>query len=285
MIGDALLQLGRYGEAFAVFDRMVARKPSLNSYSRVAYARELSGDRAGAIEVARVAVDAAGSGRSEQAAFARTQLGNLLLPARPAEAAVLYREALRLRPSHAPALVGLGAAEEAGGRLTSALSLYRRALALAPSPDFAIALGDVLIRLDRRAAAERAYERARELERNFAAHGGFNALETAMLDLNLDRNLRDALRRARVGYAARPSIEGEHVLAWALYKNGFCAEARRHSSRSLRLGTPDADGLYHRSLIERCLGNDAAARRVEKRLRTIEPTYFDAPPSDFRLRR
>jgi TRAP-type transport system periplasmic protein len=34
-------------------------------------------------------------------------------------------------------------------------------------------------------------------------------------------------------------VEGDHVLAWALYKNGLCAEARPVSLRSLRLGTLD----------------------------------------------
>lgn len=285
VIGDALLELGRYPEAFATFDRMVARKPSVSSYSRVAYARELRGDLAGAVDAMRLAVDAAGSGRTESAAFARTQLGNLILATRPAEAAQLYRDALRLRPEYAPALIGLGGVEEARGRLATARGLYRRALDAAPSPDAAVALGDVLAQLGNEPAAERAYERAHELEEDFGAHGGFNALETAMLDLDLDRNLPDALRRARIGHAARPSVEGEHVLAWALYKNGRCAEARRHSIRHLRLGTPDTDGLYHRILIERCVGNDAAAKRFEQRLSAIEPTYFDAPPSDFRLRR
>ena len=283
VIGDGLLELGRYPEAFAAFDRMVARRPSVSSYARVAYARELIGDTAGAIEAMRLAVGAAGSGANEPAAFARTQLGNLLLPSRPALAASLYREALRLRPDYAAALIGLGHTEEARGRLQSALAFYRRSLDAAPSPDAAVSLGGVLKVLGRDTAAERAYGRAHQLEADFAAHGGFNVLETAMLDLDLDRNLRDALRRARIGHAARPSVEGEHVLAWALYKNGRCAEARRHSIRHLRLGTPDTDGLYHRVLIERCLGNKAAAERFAQRLRTIETGYFASPPSAFRL--
>ncbi len=45
--GDALVELGRYDEAFAAFDRMVSLRPGLASYARVAYARELTGDRRG----------------------------------------------------------------------------------------------------------------------------------------------------------------------------------------------------------------------------------------------
>jgi tetratricopeptide (TPR) repeat protein len=283
VIGDALLELGRYRGAFAAFDRMVTLKPSVSSYARVAYARELRGDTAGAIEAMSLAVDAAGTGTSEAAAFARTQLANLILPRRPAAAEPIYRQALLLRPRYAPALIGLGRAEEAQGKRRRALQLYRRALAAMPSADAAVALGDVLLRLGRHAQAERAYGRAQALERDFARHGGRNDLETAMLDLNRDRNLRDALRRARIGRARRPSIEGEHVLAWALYKNGRCEEARRHSIRHLRLGTPDSDGLYHRVLIERCLGNERAVARFLDRLRRVEPSYLQSPPSAFRV--
>jgi hypothetical protein len=117
----------------------------------------------------------------------------------------------------------------------------------------------------------------------FAAKGGDNRLETAEFDLDHDRNLRSALARARRGRAARPSVEGDHVLAWALYKNGLCAEAQRVSLRSLRLGTLDIDGLYHHSLIEECLGNDGAAATYLRRIERLDPAYLDAPPSPARL--
>jgi len=283
IIGDAQLELGRYPAAFATFDRLAQIKPNVSAYARVAYSREILGDTSGAIEAMTLAADSAGSGAGEQPAWSRAQLGNLYLPRRPRQAARVYTEALTLRPGYAPALLGMGHTEEARGRLRSALALYRRSLLAVPSPDAAVAIGDVLRRLGRPAEAERAYARAHELEREFEANGGHNDLETAMLDLDLDRNLQNALVRARRGHAERPSIEGEHVLAWALYKNGRCAEARVHSVKHLRLGTPDADGIYHRVLIERCLGNEAAAASFLARLRTVEPGYLSAPPSAFRL--
>ena len=45
VIGDAEIELGRYPQAFAAFERMVSLRPSLGSYARIAYARELTGDR------------------------------------------------------------------------------------------------------------------------------------------------------------------------------------------------------------------------------------------------
>jgi tetratricopeptide (TPR) repeat protein len=63
------------------------------------------------------------------------------------------------------------------------------------------------------------------------------------------------------------------VLAWALYRNGRCTEARTYSVRALRLGTRDALKLFHRGMIERCLGRPAEARTFFARALAVNP-YF-----------
>jgi tetratricopeptide (TPR) repeat protein len=282
LIGDANLELGRYREAFAAFDRMARLRPSANVYARISYARELTGDLRGALTAMELAVDSAGVG--EPAAWTRTLTGNLLLSQRkPAEAKVRFREALAFVPGYPGALSGLARIRAANGDLEGARALYARAASAAPVPEFAASLGDVLARLGRPAEAERAWKRVDEQERLFAANGGRNLLETAEFDLNHDRNFRSALERARRGRVERPSVEGDHVLAWALYKNNRCAEARTVSLRSFRLGTLDVDGFYHHSLIERCLGNGSAAGEYLARVKTLQPRYLDAAPSPRRL--
>lgn len=61
--GDALLELGRYSQAFQAFQKMVDLKPNLSSYARVSYARELTGDLPGAITAMRLALDASAGDR------------------------------------------------------------------------------------------------------------------------------------------------------------------------------------------------------------------------------
>jgi tetratricopeptide (TPR) repeat protein len=279
LIGDAQLELGRYPQAFAAFERMARLKPSSSAYTRVSYARELLGDLDGAILVMELAVDAS-IGVAEASAWTRTLLANLLLSQqRTGEAEPRYREALAFVPGYPAALAGLGDIRAAQGDHAGAAVLYRRAAAQAPVPEFSAALGDLLERLGRRAEAERAWKRAERSERLFAANGGRNLLETAEFDLDHDRNVRSALDRARRGRAERPSVEGDHVLAWALYKNDRCAEARAVSIRSLRLGTLDVDGLYHHSLIEACLGNREAAELYRSKVRRLDPGYAAEAPS------
>ncbi|MDF2752884.1 MAG: hypothetical protein K0S82_1267, partial [Gaiellaceae bacterium] len=79
LLGDALLELGRYREAFAAFDRLAALKPSAGAYARIAYARELRGDLDGALDAMELAIDSAAAG--EPSALMRTLAANLLVAA------------------------------------------------------------------------------------------------------------------------------------------------------------------------------------------------------------
>ena len=74
VIGDALVELGRYEEAFAAFDRMVSLRPSLASYARVAYARELTGDLVGALGAMQLARESAAGGARAHGLVARRAL-------------------------------------------------------------------------------------------------------------------------------------------------------------------------------------------------------------------
>jgi tetratricopeptide (TPR) repeat protein len=105
------------------------------------------------------------------------------------------------------------------------------------------------------------------------ANGVRTELETALFDLDHGRNVADALTRARDAYRERKSIEGDDVLAWALYKNGRCREALEHSRRALRLGTRDALKIFHRGMIELCLHRPSDGRVSLSRALRINPHF------------
>lgn len=283
IVGDALVELGRHDDGFAAYDRVALREPGPAAYARVAQARRLLGDAAGAMEALRLTVQAYGHA-GEPAAWARVQLGNVHLDAgRLDEAEALYREALAVRPGDAPALAGLADAAATRGENGRAVALYRRALAAAARPEYAAALGDALLAQGRREEAERAYARALRLEARLAAHGVRTELDRALFLLDRDRELTRALDLARVGYRLQPGVEGSHILAWALYKNRRCEEARSYSERALRLAPTDQDALYHRALIERCLGNAPQSAAFVRRLRALNPLYFRSAASAAQL--
>jgi tetratricopeptide (TPR) repeat protein len=273
--GDALVELGRYRAAFAAVDRMAALKPSLAAYARVAYARELLGRPRAAIAAMSRAVEA-GSATAENAAWTQVELGNLYFGVgKPVQAARRYRLALARFPGYHRALAALARAEAALGRHERAIALYRQALAAVPQPEYAAALGDVLTAAHQRADARKAYGLVRVMQRLLKANGVRTELETAVFDLDHGRDLAGAgaLSRARQVYAERPSIDAADTLAWALYRNGRCRAALPFSNHALRLGTKDALKLFHRGMIERCLGRQQAAR-ADLRLALAVNPYF-----------
>ncbi|HEY7004439.1 MAG TPA: tetratricopeptide repeat protein [Gaiellaceae bacterium] len=286
VLGDALVELGRYRQAFARFDEMVSRKPTLAAYARISYARELLGHPAAAIAAMKRAVEA-GAGTAEPAAWALVQLGNLYFDTgRLVPAARSYREALVRFPGYVHAQAGLGRVDAARGRYGAAAERYRGAVAKLPLPQYEAALGDVL-RLDGRPeAALRAYAVVDATERLLRANAVRTELETALFDLDHGRSVADALSRAREAYRERKSIEGEDVLAWALYQNGRCGQALAHSRRALRLGTLDALKIFHHGMIQLCLGDEAAGLANLRRALGINP-YFSliyAPVAEKELR-
>ena len=273
ILGDANVETGRYRAAFAAFDRMAATKPSAAAYARVSYARELLGRTDAAIAAMKLAV-AAAVGTAEPAAWSLVELGNLYFNSgrlRPAERA--YREALARFPGYHRAQAALARVTAARGQTDEAVALFRRALEAVPLPEYAARLGETLAAAGRDADAAEAYELVDVIQRLFEANGARTELETALVDLDRGVNLADALSRAEEAYDERRSIEAEDVLAWGLYRNGRCDEALSHSRRALRLGTRDALKLFHRGMIERCLGRADASRDIFREALRVNP-YF-----------
>jgi hypothetical protein len=119
-------------------------------------------------------------------------------------------------------------------------------------------LGDLLHAAGRKRDARAQYDLVRVIQRVQAANGVNSDLETALYRTDHGIRLGETLALARLAHVRRPSVAGDDVLAWALARNGLCNRALASSKRALRLGTQDALKLFHRGMIERCLGNRAA---------------------------
>jgi tetratricopeptide (TPR) repeat protein len=273
IVGDALLELGRYPQAFRAFDRMARVAPGLPAYARISYARELLGRPQAAIGVMRDAVDASRL-QHEPFAWTSTQLGKLYWSIGRLEASRLqYRRALAVFPGYVFALDALAQVEAARGHYARAIALERRAVDRTPLPQFVSALGD-LYRVDGRPVmARRQYALMTAIARLLRANGVKTDLELALFRVDHGIQLRGVLALARSARRDRPSIDGDDLMAWALARTGHCGEARSYSRRALRLGTRDAPKYFHRAMIERCLGRPAAARAWFRRALALNPHF------------
>jgi tetratricopeptide (TPR) repeat protein len=160
------------------------------------------------------------------------------------------------------ALDGLARVVAARGDVDAAIALQARAVDAMPLPQLLIQLGDLYRSAGRGRAARDQYATVAAIERLQRANGVATDLESAAFAADHGRPSVALARRAR---AARPSVDGDDVLAWTLARAGLCGEALTWSRRSLRLGSVDALKLFHRAWIESCLGDRHESRRWARR--------------------
>ncbi|MEA2398591.1 MAG: hypothetical protein QOK25_2147 [Thermoleophilaceae bacterium] len=272
VIVDAQVELGRYGDAARTLQRMVDEKPSLASYSRVSYFRELHGDLGGALAAMRLAV-AAGGDAPENAAYVQSLLGDLRFQSGQVRAASLaYRHALFQFPGYPPALAGLARVDAAGGHLPRAIARMRALVLRLPLPQYVIALGEDEL------AAGRAGPAARDLalvgaERRLLAAAGVNTdAEIALYEAD-HGSPRRALALARRAFAAAPSVRSADALGWALTASGQPSRGLAYARRALRLGSRDPMFLYHAGMAASAAGEAGAARGYLARALSLNPRF------------
>jgi len=273
VIGDALVELGRYRGAFAAFGRMVALRPSLASYARVSYARELTGDRHGALAAMRLAYEAAG-GQPEPSAWTLVEIAKLQLNlGRPSAAERDVRAALDVEPGYPAAQAELALVEAARGRLRLAVEQAERAAQAVPTMQAVSQLAALLDRTGRHRAASRQRALVVAIERLLNASGVKVDLESAVYDADYGVAPRATVALARRARAERPSIYGDDALAWALARAEKCDEALPLARRALRLGTQDPLLYFHLGYAEGCSGNRAAMRTWYARALSVNPEF------------
>ena len=279
LVGDAQIELGRYPEAVATFQRMVDLRPDLDSYARVSYARELHGHVPGAIDAMRRAAEAGATGQ-EGTSWARVQLGHLHLNSGASgaldAAEAEYRRAETETPGYLHALAGLGRVAAARGDWARAIEHYERATATVPLPEYVGALGDVYAAAGQPDAAADAYALVRVQARLQAASGINTDLELALFAADHPEPGGDpwqVVAQARAALAERPNIYAHDALAWTLFRAGDYDAAWEESRAALRLGTRDPLLHFHAGAIAKARGDREGARRHFGEALAINPHF------------
>jgi tetratricopeptide (TPR) repeat protein len=245
--GDALLELGRYEEAFDAFDAVMARRPDAAAYARVAYARELQGDLDGAVRLMGMAAESTSPHDVEARAWTFAQIGHLHLQQHKLQDAEReFNRAEFTFPGHPYASAGRIRLHIARGEYRQALRLVEQ---IAETPESRAMAGDLQAYLGDRAAAEQSYQRAESLERDGWKYEQPQPAALARFLAERQRDIPTAVSLAEQAAGERQDIHTLDALAWAYFRAGRFEDAAAAIRRATRTGTVDPRIRCHEAAI------------------------------------
>lgn len=258
VVGDALLELGRYDDAFASYQKMADLAPGLGSYARVSYALELQGDVDGARRSLELALGDAFNPASR--AFADTALGDLAWNTGDVdEAQRRYEAAAAAAPELVTAQAGLARVAAARGDLDGSTSRWQQVVQRSPLPEYVAELGYLHAARGQTAQAQAQFDLV-GVQRQLADAAGVNGdLELALFSADLGTDLDQGLAAAEDEWKRRKSILVADALAWQLHAHGRHADALAMADKALALGTRSALFHFHRGMIRQATGDEAGA--------------------------
>jgi tetratricopeptide (TPR) repeat protein len=245
MLADAHAELGNYKEAEEATQWLLnIGRSSVPGLTRAAHLRELFGDLEGALELMNTAFHRISPREAEERAWVLTHAAHLhLLAGRPQSAGPMLEEALRLFPNYHYALAKLAKVRALEGRHADAAELFRRRYDAAPHPEN---LYDLAAALDKAGRKQEAREAFAEFEKK--ARAEMKSWDNSNRELifyyaNYSNRPDEALKVAQLEAGRRQDVYTLDAYAWALFKNGKHAEARRQINRALAVGVKDPEVL------------------------------------------
>jgi len=276
ILGDALLEVGKYDEARDAYQKMMQLENSLYSRSRLAGLKSIHGDSTGSIAELEKAIAAGKATQqpAESVAWAQWQLGtDYLTLGNLAKAEAYYRQSLQSYPNYYRAQAGMAQVRGAQKRYDEAIDHYQKAIAVLPMPDYVAALGDLYSKIGKPALARQQYELVEYIGRLNAINQVLYNRELAYFYADHDIKLSESLELARRELDYRKDIYAYDLLAWSLYKNDKAEEARDAIKEALKLGTQDAKLFFHAGMIYHRLGDNEKAREFLSRAMATNPQF------------
>ena len=270
---DANVELGNYEEAVAMSDKMQQLKPSLESYSRASYLREIYGNYPSSIEAMKLAVQAGLPG-SEPQCWSKNTLGHLYeTTGQLAKAEQQYEGILQMRPSYAFAFAGEARVYKARKEYDKALMTLEKAAKIMPEFSFHEQMAEIYDLQGQSEKAKTKYAEVVKMLDDDARSGHSVDLELCKLYTKTGQ-LDSALVYGQKEYEKRPkNIDVNHALAWVYFKKNDLKNAQQHMEVALRTGSKDPELLQQAGAIELALGNASASNKLVAAARKTNPDF------------
>ncbi len=259
-LGDASMDLGEYARAGEAYRKMLALRPDLASYNRVAWFHFVTGDSENAIRLMQAAVGA-GNPKPENVAWCLADLGGIYWKTgKVNDAIAAYRRALAVYPNYYPAWAGLGRIASAMNQVHDAIEDFRKAQDTVPMPEYAQALQDLYTRAKAMRLAKQQSDLIDAIEVTMRASGEKTNRNVALLYADQNRKLDRARELVENEIKVRPDVYTQDALAWVLFRQGELAAAWEASEKARALGTPEPAFHFHAGMIADAQGKKELAR-------------------------
>ena len=215
---------------------MQGMKPSLESYSRASYLREIYGDYPGAIEAMELAVKAGLPG-SEAYCWSKKTLGYLYeQTGKMDKAEKVYKGILVERPSYAFALEGLARVEKSRKNYDAALKYLNDAAAIMPEFSFHEEMGDIYALQGDAEKSKTKYAEVLEMLKEDAASGHIVYLDLSKIYIKSNM-LDSAMVYGVKEYDSRPNnIDVNRNMAEIYFIKRDVVKAKEHLIVANRTG-------------------------------------------------
>ena len=252
---DANVELGFYKEAIAMSDKMQALKPSLESYSRASYLREIYGDFKGSISAMKLAVEAGMPG-SEPFCWSKKTLAHLYESTGELDKAQQqYDDILAVRPSYAFAYGGQARILKEKKQYDKALELLDKAVKIIPEFSFHEEMAEIYDLQGNHEKALDKYEEVALMLDEDAKSGHAVDLELCKLYTKAGK-IDLATKHGLIEYKKRPrNIDVNHAMAVIAFKSNDFKKAKEYISVAMSTGSKDPELLMDAGKIDRSLAN------------------------------
>jgi tetratricopeptide (TPR) repeat protein len=270
---DANVELGNYEEAVKMSDKMQQLKPSLESYSRASYLREIYGDFKGSIAAMKLAVQAGLPG-SEPFCWSKNTLGQLYqTTGMMKEAGQQYDDILVVRPSYAFAERGQAQVLKDAKQYDKALAILEKAAKIMPEFSFHEEMADIYTLQGDKEKATKKYEEVVEMLDQDAKSG--HAVDLELCKLYTKTGQYDlALKHGLIEYKNRPkNIDVNHALAWVYFNQKDYKKAQEHVMVAMRTGSQNPELLQEAAKIELALGNNTEGNKLIAQAKKANPKF------------
>lgn len=268
---DANVELGNYEEAVAVSDKMQALKPSLESYSRASYLREIYGNYPSSIEAMKLAVQAGLPG-SEPYCWSKNTLAHLyVVTGQLDKAENEFKEILAIRPSYAFALGGQAKVQTLRKEYDKALATLDKASAIMPEFSFHEQMAEIYTLQGNKEKAVGKYAEVVKMLDEDAQSGHTVDLELCKLYTKTGQ-LDSAAYYGQKEFAKRPkNIDVNHALATVAFQKNDLKKAQEYIETAMRTGNKDPELLQQASQIALAMGNVSESKKLIAEAKKVNP--------------